>query len=78
MSRRCLRCRVRRQSQPDHRHEESVLAATATDPLGGSGEVEALKVHQCSDFAEFISGSCFRSDVALTSVAVDGTILRAA
>lgn len=78
MSRRCLRYRVRRQSQPDRRYKESVLPAAATDQLGEPGKVVGLKVYQRSDYAGFISGSCFRSDVGLTSVAIDGTVLRAA
>ena len=60
------------------RDEENVMAATATDRLGEPGEVERLQVCQCSDYAEFTSGSCFRFDVRLTSVPVDGTILRTA
>jgi hypothetical protein len=69
----------RRRSQPTHqRDKEKVPAATASDRLGEPGEVERLKVYQCSDYAEFTSVSSLRSGGGLTRVAVDGTSLRAA
>jgi hypothetical protein len=49
----------------------------SSDRRSAPGEVERLKVHQCDDYAEFISVAGLRSG-GLTRVAVDGTTLRAA
>jgi hypothetical protein len=50
----------------------------SSDRRSAPGEVERLKVHQCNDYAEFISVAGLRSGGGLTRVAVDGTTLRAA
>lgn len=58
--------------------EEKVLATTPAGRLGQPWEVGRLAVYLCSEDAAFINGSCIAIDGGLTSVPIDGTILRPA
>jgi NAD(P)-dependent dehydrogenase (short-subunit alcohol dehydrogenase family) len=56
--------------------EEKVLRVTPAGRLGQPWEVGRLAVYLSSDDANFINGSCVTIDGGLTSVPIDGTILR--
>lgn len=56
--------------------EEKVLRTTPAGRLGQPWEVGRLAVYLCSDDASFINGACVSIDGGLTSVPVDGTIVR--
>jgi NAD(P)-dependent dehydrogenase (short-subunit alcohol dehydrogenase family) len=58
--------------------EEKVLATTPAGRLGQPREVGRLAVYLCSDDAAFVNGSCVTIDGGLTSVPIDGTIIRPA
>jgi NAD(P)-dependent dehydrogenase (short-subunit alcohol dehydrogenase family) len=56
--------------------EPKVLATTPAGRLGQPWEVGRLAVYLCGDDASFINGSCVTIDGGLTSVPIDGTIIR--
>jgi NAD(P)-dependent dehydrogenase (short-subunit alcohol dehydrogenase family) len=58
--------------------EEKILRTTPAGRLGQPWEVGRLAVYLCSDDAEFINGTCVTIDGGLTSVPIDGTLVRPA
>jgi NAD(P)-dependent dehydrogenase (short-subunit alcohol dehydrogenase family) len=58
--------------------EVKVLETTPAGRLGQPWEVGRLAAYLCSDDAAFINGSCVTIDGGLTSVPIDGTIVRPA
>ncbi len=56
--------------------EERVLRVTPAGRLGDPKEVGKLTVFLCSDDADFINGDCITIDGGLTTVPIDGAVVR--